>query len=124
LRAQTLREILTARWACWIKTPMKHSIDHDLDMATAKKVTDRAFAEYGSRYPDYKPTLSWIDERRADVSFSAKGVHLGGAMVIAERSISLDLDVPFLFRPFQKKAIEVIDREVKVWIQKARNGQI
>lgn len=103
---------------------MKHSIAHDLDLATAKKVTDRAFAEYGSRYPAYEPTLSWIDDRRADVSFNAKGVHLGGVMAIDETSISLDLDVPFLFRPFQKKAIEVIDREVKVWIGKARNGQI
>lgn len=103
---------------------MKHSIAHDLDLATAKKVTDRAFAEYGSRYPAYEPTLSWIDDRRADVSFNAKGVHLGGVMAIDETSISLDLDVPFLFRPFQKKAIEVIDREVKLWIGKARNGQI
>ncbi len=103
---------------------MKHSIDHDLDLATAKKVTDRAFAEYGSRYPGYEPTLSWTDDRHADVSFNAKGVKLGGAMVIAEKSISLDLDVPFLFRPFQKKAIEVIDREVKIWIEKARSGQI
>lgn len=103
---------------------MKHTIEHDLDMATAKKVTDRAFAEYGSRYPGYEPTLRWIDDRRADVSFNAKGVKLGGEMLIAEKSISLDLDVPFLFRPFQKKAIEVIDREVNVWIQKARQGQI
>jgi hypothetical protein len=124
LRAQRLRGLLTARTACWIKAAMKHTIDHDLDLATAKKVTDRAFAEYGSRYPGYEPTLRWTNDRRADVSFNAKGVKLGGEMVIAEKSISLDLDVPFLFRPFQKKAIEVIDREVKVWIEKARNGQI
>jgi putative polyhydroxyalkanoic acid system protein len=103
---------------------MKHTIEHDLDLATAKKVTDRAFAEYGSRYPDYEPTLSWTNDRRANVSLNAKGVKLKGEMLIAEGSISLDLDVPFLFRPFQKKAIEVIDREVKVWIEKARNGQI
>ena len=103
---------------------MKHTIEHDLDLVTAKKVTDRAFAEYGSRYPDYKPTLAWSDDRHADVSFSAKGVHLGGVMAIDATSISLDLDVPFLFRPFQKKAIEVIDREVKVWIEKARAGEI
>lgn len=115
---------LTAHTACWMKRHMKHTIEHDLNMTTAKKVTDRAFAEYGSRYPDYQPTLSWIDDRRADVSFSAKGIHLGGKMAIDEKSISLDLDVPFLFRPFQKKAIEVIDREVKVWIEKARAGQI
>jgi hypothetical protein len=124
LRAEGLRGLLTARTACWIKTTMKHTIEHDLDMATAKKVTDRAFAEYGSRYPGYEPTLRWTNDRHADISMSAKGVKLGGEMVIAEKSISVELDVPFLLRPFQKKAIEVIEREVKVWIEKARNGQI
>jgi Putative polyhydroxyalkanoic acid system protein (PHA_gran_rgn) len=103
---------------------MKHTIEHDLDLATAKKVTDRAFAEYGTRYPAYEPSLRWLDDRRADVSFNAKGVRLSGAIALAEGSISLDLDVPFLFRPFQKKAVEVIDREVHVWIEKARAGQI
>jgi Putative polyhydroxyalkanoic acid system protein (PHA_gran_rgn) len=103
---------------------MKHMIEHDLDPATAKKVTDRAFAEYANRYPDYKPTLTWSDDRHADLSMSAKGVSLSGVMAIEEKAISLDLDVPFLFRPFKSKAIEVIDREVKVWIEKARSGQI
>jgi len=103
---------------------MKHTIEHDLSLSTAKKVTDRAFAEYGTRYPDYEPKLTWIDDRSADVSLNAKGVHLGGKMEIDEKSISLDLDVPFLFRPFKSKAIEVIDREVKVWIEKARAGEI
>ena len=38
--------------------------------------------------------------------------------------IVMDLDVPFLFRPFQKRAMEVIEREVQVWIGKARSGEI
>lgn len=103
---------------------MKHMIEHDLDMATAKKVTDRAFAEYANRYPEYKPTLAWSDDRHADLSMNAKGVSLSGVMAIEEKAISLDLDVPFLLRPFKGKAIEVIDREVKVWIEKAKSGQI
>lgn len=103
---------------------MKHEIAHSLDLATAKKVTDRAFDEYKTRYPDYGPNLRWLDERRAEISFNAKGIRLDGTMQVAERTISLDLDVPFLFRPFQKKAIEVIDREVKVWIAKANAGQL
>jgi Putative polyhydroxyalkanoic acid system protein (PHA_gran_rgn) len=103
---------------------MKHTIEHDLDTATAKKVTDRAFAEYRTRYPDYEPTLRWTDDRRADVTFNAKGVKLNGSMHIAEKAISLELDVPFLFRLFQKKAVEVIDREVRVWIGKARAGEL
>ena len=103
---------------------MKHVIDHDLDPATAKTVTDRAFAEYRARYPAYEPSLRWIDDRRADVTFNAKGVRLDGSMTIAARTITLDLDVPFLFRIFQKAAVEVIDREVKLWIGKAKRGEL
>jgi hypothetical protein len=76
------------------------------------------------RYPDYKPTLVWASERRADITFNAKGLKLDGAMLIEVRAIALELDVPFLLRPFQKKAMEIIEREVQVWLAKARAGEI
>ena len=103
---------------------MKHAIPHDLDTATAKKVTDRAFAEYRARYPGYSPTLRWADERRAEIAFSVKGMHVSGSMTIAERTIDVDLDVPFLLRPFRSVALEVIEREVIAWVGKAHAGQI
>jgi len=103
---------------------MKHDIPHDLDVATAKKVTDRAFAAYAAEYPDYKPTLAWANDRKADISFSAKGIKLSGAMHISEKLITMELDVPFLLRVFQGKAISVIEREVKVWIAKAKRGEL
>lgn len=103
---------------------MKHAIPHDLDTATAKKVADRAFTEYSNRYPEYRPQMAWVSDRRADVSFNAKGVKLSGAFEIDPSAISLELDVPFLFRPFQKMALEVIEREVRVWIGKAKAGEL
>jgi hypothetical protein len=103
---------------------MKHVIPHTLDIPTAKKVTDRAFAEYSSRYPQYHPTFQWANDRRADIGFNAKGIKLKGAMEVADGQITMELDVPFLLRPFQKIAIEVIEREVKVWIGKAKAGEI
>lgn len=103
---------------------MKHDISHDLDLATAKKVTDRAFEEYSKRLPEYHPTLSWANDRKADISFSAMGKKLTGAMHVSEGTITMELDVPFLLRPFQGKAVEIIDREVKVWIDKAHKGQL
>jgi len=103
---------------------MKHTIAHEFDTAMAKKVTDHAFAEYARRYPDYQPTLRWASDQRADIAFNAKGIKLSGAMVLEPGSIVMDLDVPFLFRPFQKKAMEVIEREVQVWLGKARSGQV
>ena len=103
---------------------MKHVIPHDLDTATAKKVTDRAFAEYQSRFPDYKPTLVWESDTRASCGFNAKGVKLSGSMTVEATSIVMDLDVPFLFRPFQKVAINVIDDEVRRWVGKAHAGEL
>jgi hypothetical protein len=103
---------------------MKHTIAHEFDTAMAKKVTDLAFAEYARRYPDYQPTLRWASDQRADIAFNAKGIKLSGAMLLEQGSIVMDLDVPFLFRPFQKKAMEVIEREVQIWLDKARSGQL
>lgn len=103
---------------------MKHTIAHEFDTVTARKVADHAFAEYARRYPDYQPTLRWASDQRADITFNAKGLKLNGAMVLEQGSIVMDLDVPFLLRPFQKKAVEVIEREVQVWLGKARSGQL
>jgi hypothetical protein len=103
---------------------MKHEIPHTLDIPTAKKVTDRAFAEYSARYPQYHPTFQWAGDRKADISFNAKGIKLKGSMEVAEGKILMDLDVPFLLRPFQKMAMDVIEREVQVWIGKAKAGEI
>lgn len=103
---------------------MKHVIQHELDMPTAKTVAERAFDAYRRRFPDYQPTLRWRDDRSADVGFNAKGVKLDGAVVLDEGHITLELDVPFLFRPFQKRAMVVIDREVRVWLEKARSGAL
>jgi hypothetical protein len=103
---------------------MKHVIPHDLEMSLAKRVADRAFAEYKSRFPDYHPSLLWVSDQRANIAFSARGIKLAGAMLIEARAIALELDVPFLFRPFQKTAIEVIEREVNVWLERARAGEL
>lgn len=103
---------------------MKHLIPHDLDMPTAKKVADHAFAEYKGRYPEYQPQLRWVSDALAEITFNAKGIKLNGSFGIEPGNIALDLDVPFLLRPFKSKAIEVIEREVKVWLVKAKAGEM
>src|SRR5262245_48525106 len=103
---------------------MEHLIPHDLDLATAKKVADRAFEEYKKRLASYDPQMRWIDDRRAEVSFSAMAMTLKGSLEITKDQIKFELEVPFLLRPFKKKAIDIIDREVKLWIGKAKAGEI
>ena len=36
----------------------------------------------------------------------------------------LELDVPLLLRPFRAKAIEVLEQEVRAWIEKAKRGEL
>jgi Putative polyhydroxyalkanoic acid system protein (PHA_gran_rgn) len=103
---------------------MKHQIAHDLDSDLAKEAAIRAFEAYQKRFAGYNPTLNWEGDRKARIGFSVKGVKLHGSIDILPRAIELDLDVPFLFRPFKGKAIEVIDREVRNWLDKAKKGEL
>ena len=69
-------------------------------------------------------TTSWRNDDQADISFSAKGMTLNGAVAVTASSIDLDLDVPFMLKPFKGKAIAVIEKEIKEWIGKAEKGEL
>jgi hypothetical protein len=43
---------------------------------------------------------------------------------IGPRKLDLTGDLPFMFRPFQKKIVGVIGREVEAWVVKAQNGEL
>jgi hypothetical protein len=103
---------------------MKHQIAHDLDMGLAKEAAVRAFEAYQQRFADYQPKILWNSERDARIDFTVKGMKMSGTLGILPKSIDLDLDVPFVFRLFKSKAIEVIEREVQVWLDKAKRGEL
>jgi Putative polyhydroxyalkanoic acid system protein (PHA_gran_rgn) len=103
---------------------MKHQIAHDLDDAVAKEVAVRAFESYQKRFADYHPKMHWVSDKDAGIEFGVKGLTLKGSIGIRPHTIELDLDVPFVFRLFKSKAIDVIEREVKNWIGKAKRGEL
>jgi hypothetical protein len=103
---------------------MKHQIAHDLDMGLAKEAAARAFEAYQKRFADYQPKLKWVSDKDAQIEFSIKGMKLNGTIGILPRAVELDLDVPFVFRLFKSKAIEVIEREVQTWLDKAKRGEL
>jgi len=103
---------------------MKHSVKHELDVATAKKATQRAFESYAERFSEYSPTASWTTDSRCEVGFEVKGVKLKGVLEILPGEVEMDLDVPFIFRPFKSRALGLIENEVKAWIEKAKNGEL
>ncbi len=103
---------------------MRHVMAHDLEPALARKVAERAFDAYREKYASYDPKLTWVSETLANASFSAKGVSLKGKIELLPGKIAFELDVPFLLRVFQGKAIEVMERELDYWRDKAKRGEL
>jgi hypothetical protein len=103
---------------------MKHVVPHDLGQEQAKRVAEAAFASYKARYSQYNPTAKWLTESRANISFNVKGMTMNGTIEVTSSSIEMDVDVPFMLRPFKGVAMNVIEEEIKKWIAKAKSGGI
>jgi hypothetical protein len=103
---------------------MKHAVPHDLEYAKAKVVTDAAFESYKRKLAKYRPQTQWVTDRRATITFTVKGITLRGALEVNENSIDMELDVPFILRPFRGKALSLIEREIRAWIEKAKAGVV
>ncbi len=103
---------------------MKHSVSHDLGQEKAKQVAEAAFKSYSERYSQYSPTYNWVSDNKAQLSFSVKGMKLNGVAEVHPNSIDMDLDVPFVLRPFKGKALDIIEKEIKSWIVKAKDGAL
>jgi hypothetical protein len=103
-------------------TGMKHSVPHDLPADLARKAADAALQSYRERFPDYEPQVTWESDRTAHVEFRAKGLTMRGVFEILDDAITVDMDVPLLLRPFKAKAIDVVERQIRDWIGKAKDG--
>jgi hypothetical protein len=103
---------------------MRYLVRHDLAPALARRVAEQAFASYAARYAKYQPELSWQSATRAKASFHAKGIHIGGTIELEPGAIAFELDVPWLLRIFEGRAIAVVEREVRVWEQAAQRGEL
>jgi hypothetical protein len=103
---------------------MDHSVRHDLDLPTARRVTEKAWEAYSEKFAKYSPTMRWVNEHKASIGFKAKGIAVDGSLELREGAIAMSLEVPFLLRPFKNTAISVIENEIKKWVEKAKNGEI
>ncbi|MFU8807431.1 MAG: polyhydroxyalkanoic acid system family protein [Bradymonadaceae bacterium] len=103
---------------------MKHKIHHGLQKELARKATHKAIETYKARFEQYNPQANWVNDDTANVSFSAKGIKLEGALEIVEHDVLLDLEVPFLLRPFRSRAMTIIEEEIKDWVARAKRGEL
>lgn len=103
---------------------MKHRVPHDLDTPLAKKATNAALQAYAERFSEYSPKVHWKNDTCAEVSFQAKGITLKGLFELGPGCVEMDMEVPLLLRAFRKRAIEVIDAEIREWVGRAKTGEL
>ncbi len=103
---------------------MKHEMVHDLSLPLARKAADCAYSTYKQRYARFSPILRWLNDRRAELTFSAMGIEMSAMIELEPKTIAVDLKVPFVLRPFRRRAISVIERELKYWIDRAKTDQL
>lgn len=103
---------------------MKHSVDHGLGIEKAKTVAEAAWASYSEKYSEYSPSCTWDTEHKATIAFAVMGKTLKGVLEVSASAIDLELDVPFMMRPFKKVALGVIEKEIRKWIAKSEAGTL
>ncbi|MGB0678057.1 MAG: polyhydroxyalkanoic acid system family protein, partial [Polyangiales bacterium] len=103
---------------------MKHAVAHDLSAPLALDAARHALASYEARYAKYQPTVSWDSDALAHFSFTAKGIKLQGQLALQPQAIEITVQVPLMFRWLQKRAIEVVEQEVQMWLGRAKNGEL
>lgn len=103
---------------------MTHDIPHDLTFDLAKLAAERAAEAYGKRFAEYEYTAKWVRKDRVELGFTVVGKRLEGAMTVKNDRLELELDVPFMLRPFRGKALEIIEREAREWLAKAKRGEL
>jgi hypothetical protein len=102
----------------------QHDIQHDLDFDLAKLAAEHAAESYAKRFAEYDYKATWVSSARVELGFTVVGKRLTGAMTVKPKKLELELEVPLMFRPFRGKALEIIEREARVWLEKAKNGEL
>lgn len=102
---------------------MIHEVAHGLSREAARRVARQAFAAYAERFAAYSPSATWRDEDHAEVAFSARGLTLRGRLEVGDRTLRLELEVPLLLRPFRERALAVVEREIRAWVERAGRSE-
>jgi hypothetical protein len=103
---------------------VKQTIAHDLPMELARLAARAALAHYQARFAHAHITPEWHGADEAVVNFSLRGFHLKPRIRLRPGAIDVEMDVPFLARPFESRARARIGRELALWLEKAKRGEL
>lgn len=103
---------------------MKQTIAHDLPVDLARQAATAALAYYAGRFPQANIRADWRGPHEAQVSMTIKGFTLKPRIAIRLGAIDVDVEIPLLARPFEGRARARIERELAMWVDKARRGEL
>ncbi len=98
---------------------MKKSFSHQLSPQQAREVARQAFDSYLQKLAEYQPGINWRDEDNGELRFKVLGKEVRGLISLLPGEILVEMQVPLLLKPFRKKALEVIGREIDKWVAQA-----
>ena len=104
---------------------MKYSVQHGLsDVSQVRAVVDKAYESYKERLANHDPKLTWNGEQRAKIEFSVLGKSISTDVQIDDEELNIEGDLPWAFKFFEKKILDVVGGEVDKWLAKARAGEL
>ena len=104
---------------------MQHVIKHDLSPELAKKAANKAAEHYTEKWAKYDAKTTWTSDTHAKISFHVKGVSVAATVDMRPGEVVIDMDkVPLLLRPFKNMALDVVQKTMEKWIDKAKNGEL
>ena len=102
---------------------MKKTIPTNLDKARSKIAIEKAMQAYKARFAEYSPRYEWTSDDAGEFGFDAKGIKLSGTIRIEDQRVDVEMEVPFLFKIFQGRAMKIIEDQVELWVEKVKNGE-
>ncbi len=104
---------------------MEYKVKHGLpDRSRVRTVVEKAYEAYKERLANHDPTLTWDGDSAAKIGFSVMGKTLETDVAIDDENLEITGKIPFLFKPFEKKILDIVGGEVEKWIDKAKAGEI
>lgn len=103
---------------------MRHDIQHDLPLDVALTVARKAVSSYEQRFAAYEFGHSWRGDSKVALSFQVAGKRLAGSLEVHRDRLTFELKVPLLLRVFRNRALEILEKEARLWIERGRMGQL
>lgn len=104
---------------------MQHIIKHELSPELAKKAANKAAEHYTEKWKKYDANVDWLTDTHAEITFHVKGVNVVGTVDMQPGEVVVDMQkVPLLLRPFKNMALDVVQKTMQKWIDKAKSGEL